>query len=594
MNLWKIAWRSVQQRWLASSLTALSMALGVMLVVAVVTIHGVVSAQFRNNATLGYNLIVGPKGGSLQLVLNSVYYLSRPVENLDYPFYLEFFPQPARDEQIRNSFGYQLHQALWRTSALSHVALTGTLPAGPYMVSHSEQLDRSKLQLGRDGQFAPYVEMVIPICMGDYLDRFRVVGTTPDMFDVLPKYGKPVEFAAGRNFRHWTPEHGFFEAVLGATVARELKLQVGDTISPSHGAPEGHSHENAFTVVGILRPTGTPQDRAVFVNMEGFLLMDEHIKPLPQNETDRELLERLNGSTAEALHPETAQQELPPSIRAPAVNRAQDAEADHRETLPLPPRSSATHEDHEEELHDEHRSQKAKSAHVVTEHDHEPHEDEEHLHAEERSTRRDPLPLEQREVTAALLRTVNSFVAPGLQNRINEGKEAQIVQPVREIYDLLDLIVSPVQRLLLVLTLLIIVVSGVSILVSIYNSMSERRHEIAVMRALGASRLTVMAVILGEALILAAGGGGVGWLAGHTLNWLASPIIEERTGVRLGFWDFAPPVNLLEFVGLEPSFDLPVYPELLLIPLLIVLAILVGMIPAIAAYRTDVAESLGK
>ena len=90
MSLWKIAWRSIQQRGLASALTALSMALGVMLVVLVLSIHGVVALSFKNNSSLGYNLIVGAKGGKLQLTLNTVYYLSQPVENIRYDYYLEF------------------------------------------------------------------------------------------------------------------------------------------------------------------------------------------------------------------------------------------------------------------------------------------------------------------------------------------------------------------------------------------------------------------------------------------------------------------------------------------------------------------------
>ena len=71
MSLWKIAWRSIQQRALASTLTGLSMGLGVALVVAVLLIHGVIGDSFRNNSSLGYNLIVGAKGGKLQLVLNN-------------------------------------------------------------------------------------------------------------------------------------------------------------------------------------------------------------------------------------------------------------------------------------------------------------------------------------------------------------------------------------------------------------------------------------------------------------------------------------------------------------------------------------------
>ena len=67
MSLWKIAWRSIQQRRLASVLTGISMALGVALVVAVLVVHNVISAHFLRSAQ-GYHLIVGAKGGTLQLV----------------------------------------------------------------------------------------------------------------------------------------------------------------------------------------------------------------------------------------------------------------------------------------------------------------------------------------------------------------------------------------------------------------------------------------------------------------------------------------------------------------------------------------------
>ena len=86
MSLWTIAWRSIQRRSVASTLTAFSMALGVALVVAVLLVLGVVSESFRSNSSLGYNLLVGAKGGRLQLVLNTVYYLSQPVENIPYDY----------------------------------------------------------------------------------------------------------------------------------------------------------------------------------------------------------------------------------------------------------------------------------------------------------------------------------------------------------------------------------------------------------------------------------------------------------------------------------------------------------------------------
>jgi putative ABC transport system permease protein len=189
--------------------------------------------------------------------------------------------------------------------------------------------------------------------------------------------------------------------------------------------------------------------------------------------------------------------------------------------------------------------------------------------------------------------TTSPTVTPGLTNVINEGGAAQAVLPVAEIVGLFELFVRPVQTLLLVLTGMICVVSGISILVSIYNSMSDRRHEIAVMRALGASRNTVMGIILLESIMLSLGGGGAGWIAGHALNVAASGPIERETGVSMGFFDVAPPVNLLELLGVESRLSIGISMELLLIPALVALAIAVGFLPALSAYRTDVSRSLG-
>lgn len=514
MSLFRIAWRSIQQRGLASFLTMLSMALGVTMVVAVLSIHGVVSTSFRNNSSLGYNLIVGAKGGRLDLTLNTVYYLSKPVENIPFAFLTEFMPREGRDAAYENSIQRHNHEAQWDDlSALSMAGGAG-LPAIESfvgLVGHDalRQARLKQLDLGRDGKYAQFTGLAIPVCLGDYFGSFRVVGTTPAMFDELaygPSADKRYEFAQGRNFRQWSEEHGFFEAVVGSSVAREMNVKLGDGISPAHGDPEGAGHAQKFTVVGILKPTSTPNDRAAFVNMEGFYLMEDHAKPLPKDE-------------------ET------PSVPA-----------------------ATPHADHDKQA--------------------------------------EPLPVEQREVTAILIRTSNPFVGISLPNLINEGGVAQCVLPTREITGLFEFIVKPIQLLLLTLTALICIVSGISILVSIYNSMSDRRHEIAVMRALGASRETVMTVILLESILLSLGGGVLGWVGGHTLNMAASPYIEARTGVSMGFFDFAPPIENLELAGLGPIMSkVPI--ELAIIPSLLILAMFVGLLPAWEAYRTDVAKSLG-
>src|SRR5205823_9894197 len=83
---------------------------------------------------------------------------------------------------------------------------------------------------------------------------------------------------------------------------------------------------------------------------------------------------------------------------------------------------------------------------------------------------------------------------------------------------------------------LIIVVSGVGIFVSIYNSMSDRRREIAIMRALGARRGTVSSIIVAEAVLLCAGGGLVGLLLGHALVFVAGPIVEAKSDILIDPW----------------------------------------------------------
>jgi putative ABC transport system permease protein len=110
------------------------------------------------------------------------------------------------------------------------------------------------------------------------------------------------------------------------------------------------------------------------------------------------------------------------------------------------------------------------------------------------------------------------------------------------------------------------------------------------MRSLGAGRRTVMIVVLLESVILAMAGGLLGWLGGHTLVGLCSHVIENRTGVAISAFDLSPPLDLGYWFG--TTRPLRISAELLLVPGLTTLAILVGLLPAMAAYRTDVARAL--
>ena len=432
------------------------MTLGVALVVVVLTISGVVEKTFQRTSSVGYNLIVGAKGNSIQLTFNTVFFLSQPVENIKYEYYMEYLSGDARTQEYER--------------------IGGVL----------KDPDRSGLYgLLMKGGFA------IPLCMGDYVGSFRCIGTTPDYFNLL-KHGDSNEldyrFSEGRNFVDFSEENGYFEAVVGSQVASEMKLKVGSEIFASHGAAGGQSHSQSFRVVGVLSPTGTPNDRGAFVNMEGFYLLEGHVAP----ERDEAGLEKKG-----------------------------TAEAPQRES----------------------KFSKVR------------------------------LPIEKREVTAILLK-MDGFKAMGLEKQVNKTKFAQAVSPIREINGILGLFIKPIKWALLALTSLVCLVSAISILVSIYNSMSERKRDIAVMRALGASRDHITLIILVESILIAVIGGIVGWIIGHAIGPIGNAWTEPATGVRIQF------------------FSVNSEMELWIVPGLIVLGALAGIIPAMSAYQTSVAKSL--
>lgn len=447
MNLLAIAFKSLRQRTLSSVLTSFSVALGVMLMVAVLVIYGIISNIFSQQS-IGYDLIVGPKGSDLQLVLSTVYRISPPIENLPYSFYRKF-----------------------------------------------------KERVG--------IEAAIPIALGDTTEQgnFPICGTFPEYFE--HEYAPRREFKVNGEF-FYEP----FQAVIGSQVARQNKWALGTKLKLVHGgADTGHVHDEEFEVVGILAPTGTPNDKTVFVHLAGFYAISGHDKPM-----------------AEGIVRERAFYNLP------ALSPDELA----KEAKALEKRFGHHH------------------------HEHKPGKPHFHDIAEV-----------QKEVTSILVKCDSRFptLCPLIAGEMKDGFQAQAVNPIVPMRQLTDVLLGNIFNILMVLTGLIILVSGIGIFVSIYNSMSARKREIAIMRALGAQRGTVFSIILLESLILCVGGGLLGLALGHGLVFAAAPIVEAKSGLLIDPWKF------------EPL-------ELGLIPALAVLALIAGFLPGWTAYRTDVAEAL--
>ncbi|MCI0745948.1 MAG: ABC transporter permease [Verrucomicrobia subdivision 3 bacterium] len=128
-------------------------------------------------------------------------------------------------------------------------------------------------------------------------------------------------------------------------------------------------------------------------------------------------------------------------------------------------------------------------------------------------------------------------------------------------------------RLLAVVAYLVAVVAAAGILASIYNSMNERRRQIAVLRALGARRVFIFMSIILESVAIACIGILIAFVIYAGLTSVATVVMRAQTGVVI-----------------DPS---AFHPVMIWAPLgLIGLAALAGTVPAIKAYWVDVAEHL--
>lgn len=202
-----LGWRSVLNRRGSVLLTVLSIALSVAMLIGVERLRNDARDGFARTVS-GTDLIVGARGGQVQLLLYSVFHIGDASNNLS-----------------------------WQS--VQHIAAL------------------------------PQVDWVVPLSLGDTHLGYRVVGTTAEYFARF-RHGddRALVFAAGRAFAP-APE-GIFETVIGAELAARHGYQVGAKIVLSHGSGGFADHgDKPFTVVGILAPSGTPVDRSVLVSLEG-------------------------------------------------------------------------------------------------------------------------------------------------------------------------------------------------------------------------------------------------------------------------------------------------------------------------------------
>jgi putative ABC transport system permease protein len=181
---------------------------------------------------------------------------------------------------------------------------------------------------------------------------------------------------------------------------------------------------------------------------------------------------------------------------------------------------------------------------------------------------------EGREVTSLLLQFRNPMAAIQLPRMINSGTSMQAASPSFEmsrLFELLGVGISLLQGLAVVL----IVIAGLGIFIALYNSLKERKYDLAILRALGASRLQLVILVFLESMLLTFLGAVIGIALGHVFLALVVSQSEQNVVSAIQPWIF-------------------LYQELWIVGYALAVGVIASLIPAWSAYQTSIAKQLTK
>lgn len=302
------------------------------------------------------------------------------------------------------------------------------------------------------------------------------MGTNQDYFAYY-RYGRkqPLTFQAGKPFK------GLFDTVIGSDVAKKLGYQIGSKIIIAHGISDvGFSrHDNLpFTVVGILKPTGTPVDKTVHVSL----------------------------AAIEAIH----------------VGWESGA---HIGATP--------------------------SANTLQQHSFAP-----------------------QQITAMLIGLKSKIQTFALQRTVNNYRQEPLsaIMPGVALHELWSMM-SVAEQALTTISAFVVIAGLLGMLSSLLTSLQERRREMAILRAMGARPKHIFALLISEASLLTFTGILLGLLLLYALLTIVSPLIEQSYGI------------VIDFRGISNyEWHLIAYVQLA--------GIIIGVIPALRAYRQSLSDGM--
>lgn len=360
----------------------------------------------------------------------------------------------------------------------------------------------------------PLIKKAIPLSMGDSHQGYRIVGSTYDLVELYKG-----EIGQGKL---WNKD---LEVTIGATVASKLGLKLGDGFFSSHGLiiDDNLVHDDApqFKVAGIFKPTGSVLDQLILTNTQSiWKVHDSH---------------------------------------------------DHED---------GEHEEHSDEATHDHGDHEG--------HDHEGHDHSAHAGHDDHAAQESPseeiafipnnqslFEAEDKSITSLLLQFKhNNHMTLNMQRSINENTEMQAATPAFEI-NRLYLMMGQGTDALRILAYVIVFVSGLSIFISLFTSLRERKYELALMRVMGSSPSKLFILIVLEGLILAV----LGYIIGIALSHIGMELLAKQMSDAYRY-SFSGAIFLKE--------------EFYLLLGALSIGFLAAIIPAIQASNTDISRTLGQ
>ena len=207
------------------------------------------------------------------------------------------------------------------------------------------------------------------------------------------------------------------------------------------------------------------------------------------------------------------------------------------------------------------------SDHEDAHHEADEHDDHEESHHEADEH-------DDQEITAMLLRYRSPLAAMTLPRAVNADSALQAASPASEVSRILQLVGIGFDGLR-AFSWVLILTAALSIFAALYGSLRARKNDLAMLRCLGATRWELLLVLLMEGLLLSGMGVALGFLVGHGITEVLGSWLASARGVTL---------TGQTWLTAETT---------LLVGLLLV-GLVAAVIPAVQAYRTDVARTLAE